>query len=95
MVELLADRLKRRLDIGKVDQPPRPGIHLALAGQLHLETVTVQAAALVPLGGLRQPMGRLEAEPTNEPYAVLISDLALQRSLPSYPIQRTKRSAKV
>ena len=62
MVELLEDRLERRLDLGEIHHPTAMRAHLATDVQLDRERMSVQARALVPRRHVRQPMRGFDAE---------------------------------
>lgn len=62
MVELVINRLKRRLDVSEVHHPPR--VHPWLTGQMHLdaEGVAMQARALVTSWHVGKAMRGFEGE---------------------------------
>jgi hypothetical protein len=60
MIEQLVDRRKGAIELGEVDDPAKLGVELAADVERDLEAVAVQAAALVPFGHVRQPVGRLD-----------------------------------
>lgn len=62
MIELVVDRLKRSLDLGKVHHPAAVFAQLTTQMQFDLERMPVQARAFVAWRYIRQPVRGLESE---------------------------------
>jgi len=60
VIELLPNGLEGCSQVGVIEKPAHPGIHLASDGDLDLEAVAMDAPALVGGGKMRQEMGCLE-----------------------------------
>ena len=62
VVELLMQRLKGGLEVGKIKQPARCWVDLSLADQLDSEAVPVHPGALVARRDVREPVRGFERE---------------------------------